>query len=64
MEDDSDYWEREKMQALEKVQENNIGRNKIDQKEEKTVKKLMILKTPGEYRLWGRRGKCNRDYQS
>ena len=39
MEDGSDYWEREKLQPLEKVQEGDIGQNK----EEKRVKKLMYI---------------------
>ena len=39
MEDGSDYWEREKLQPLEKVQEDDIGQNK----EEKRVKKLMYI---------------------
>ena len=37
VEDGSDYWEREKMQPLEKVQENDIGRNKVDPKEQGRV---------------------------
>ena len=39
MEDGSDYWEREKLQPLEKTQEGDIGQNK----EEKRVKKLMYI---------------------
>ena len=34
VEDGSDYWEREKLQPLEKVQENNIVQNKVEPKEE------------------------------
>ena len=37
VEDGSDYWEREKMQPLEKVQVNDIGRNKVDPKEQGRV---------------------------
>ena len=48
VEDGLDYWERKKLQRLEKVQENDIVRNKIVR----------------EYRLQGERGKSNRDYQS
>ena len=48
VEDGLDYWERKKVQRLEKVQENDIVRNKIVR----------------EYRLQGERGKSNRDYQS
>ena len=37
VEDGSDYWEREKMQPLEKLQVNDIGRNKVDPKEQGRV---------------------------
>ena len=60
----SDYWEREKCQPLEQVQEKDIVRNKVEPKEEKRVKKLIILKTPRAYRLRGGKGKSNRDYES
>ena len=36
VEDGSDYWEREKLQPLEKVQEDDIGQNKVEPKEEKS----------------------------
>ena len=57
-----DYWEREILQPLEKVQENDIGQNKIEPKEEKRVNKLMYIGDQREYRLRGGRGKSNRDY--
>ena len=43
VEDGSDYWEREKLQPLEKVQEDDIGQNKVEPKEEKRVNKLMYI---------------------
>ena len=43
MEDGSDYWERGKLQPLEKLQENDIVQNKVEPKEEKIVKKLMYI---------------------
>lgn len=46
VENGSDNWEREKMQALEKVQENGIGRNKREPKELTRVKKLMYIEDP------------------
>ena len=41
-----DYWEREKLQPLEKVQQKDIVRNKVEPKEEKRVKKLMYIEDP------------------
>ena len=46
VQDGLDYWEREKLQPLEKVQENDIGRNKVEPKDEKRVKKLMYVEPP------------------
>ena len=43
MEDGSNYWEREKLQSLRKVQENDIMENKVDPKEEKRVRKLIYI---------------------
>ena len=63
VQDGLDYWEREKLQPLEKVQENDIGRNKVEPKDEKRVKKLCMLNHPREYRLSRGRGKRNRNYQ-
>ena len=50
----SDYWEREKLQPLGKVQENDIVRNKVEPKEEKRVKKLMHIKDPERLLVAGR----------
>ena len=41
-----DYWEREKLQPLEKVQQKDIVRNKVEPKEDKRVKKLMYIEDP------------------
>ena len=46
VEDGSDYWEREKMQPSEKVQENNVWQNKVEPKEEKRVKKSIHIEDP------------------
>ena len=46
MEDGSDYWERETLQPLEKLQENDIVQNKVEPKEEEIVKKLMYIEQP------------------
>ena len=46
VEDGSDYWERQKMQLLEKVQENEIEQNKVEPKEKKRVKKLVYIEYP------------------
>ena len=47
VEDGSDYWEREKLQPLEKVQENDIiVQNKVEPKEETRVKKLIYIEYP------------------
>ena len=46
VQDGLDYWEREKLQPLEKVQENDIGQNKVEPKDEKRVKKLMYVEPP------------------
>ena len=54
MEDGSDYWEREKLQPLEKVQENDIIRNKVEPKEEKRVKKLIYIEDPERIQVTGR----------
>ena len=54
VEDDSDYWEREKLQPLEKVQENNIVQNKVEPKEEKRVKKLIYIEDPERIQVMGR----------
>ena len=43
MEDGSNYWEREKLQPLRKVKENDIMENKVDPKEEKRVRKLIYI---------------------
>ena len=64
VEDGSDYWEREKLQPLEKVQENDIVQNIVEPKEETRVKKLIYIEDTREYRLQGGRGKSKRDYQS
>ena len=50
----SDYWEREKLQPLAKVQENDIVRNKVELREEKRVKKLMYIKDPERLPVAGR----------
>ena len=42
------------MQPLEKVQGNDIGRNKVEHKEEKRVKKLMCFENPEIIRVEGR----------
>ena len=54
VEDGSDYWEREKLQPLEKVQENDIVRNKVEPKEEERVKKLMYVEDPKRIQVTGR----------
>ena len=46
VENGSDYWEREKLQPLKKVQENNIVQNKVEPKEQKRVKKLIYIEDP------------------
>ena len=50
----SDYWEREKCQPLEQVQEKDIVRNKVEPKEEKRVKKLMYIEDPESIQVTGR----------
>ena len=61
VEDGSDYWEREKFQSLEKVQENNVLQNKVEPKEEKKVKKLIYVEHPERIQVTGReRGKQRR----
>ena len=54
VEDGSDYWEREKMQPLEKVQENGIVRNKVEPKEEKILKKLMCIEDLEKVQVTGK----------
>ena len=54
VEDGSDYWEREKLQPLEKVQENCIVRHKVEPKEEKRVKKLIYIEDPERMQVTGR----------
>ena len=54
VEDDSDYWEREKLQPLEKVQENDSVQNKIEPKEETRVKKLIYIEDPERIQVTGR----------
>ena len=54
VEDGSDYWEREKLQPLEKVQENDIVQNKIEPKEETRVKKLIYIEDPERIQVMGR----------
>ena len=53
-EDGSEYWERQKLQPLEIVQENGIGQNKVEVKEEKIVKKLMYNENPERIQVTGR----------
>ena len=43
VENGSDYWEREILQPLEKVQEGDVVQNKVEPKEEKGVKKLLYI---------------------
>ena len=54
VEDGSDYWEREKMQPLEKVQENGVARNKVEPKEERRLKKLMCIEDLEKVQVTGR----------
>ena len=54
VEDGSDYWERKKLQPLEKVQENDIVQNKVEPKEEKKVKKLIYIEDPRKIQVTGR----------
>ena len=54
VEDGSDYWEREKLQSLEKVQENDIVQNKVEPKEETRVKKLIYIEDPERIQVTGR----------
>ena len=54
VEDGSDYWERDKMQPLEKVQENGIVRNKVEPKEERRFKKLMCIEDLEKIQVKGR----------
>ena len=54
VEDNSDYWEREKLQLLEKVQENDIVRNKAEPKDVKRVKRLMYIEDPERIQVTGR----------
>ena len=54
VEDGSDYWEREKLQPLEKEQEKDIVSNKAEPKEEKRVKKLMYVEDPKRMQVTGR----------
>ena len=51
VEDGSDYWEREKLQPLEKVQEKDIVQNKVEPKEEKRVKKLIYNEDPEKIQI-------------
>ena len=51
VEDGSDYWEREKLQPLEKVQEKDIVQNKVEPKEEKRVKKLIYHEDPEKIQI-------------
>ena len=46
VEDGLDYWEREKLQPSEKVQQKDLVRNKVEPKEEKKLKKLMYIEDP------------------
>ena len=54
VEDGSDYWEREELQPLEKVQENDIVQNKIEPKEETRIKKLIYIEDPERIQVMGR----------
>ena len=54
VEDGSDYWERKKLQLLEKVQENDIVQNKVEPKEETRVKKLIYIEDPERIQVTGR----------
>ena len=54
VEDGSDYWEREKLQTLEKVQENDIVQNNVQPTEETRVKKLIYIEDPERIQVMGR----------